>query len=449
MATQPIKLTDAAFNQAGFAPFRSATPVSSSQGISVTFDLYAYGGTGGDGIGFFLVDGSQTTIIPGGNGGSLGYAPREDAGIPGLVGGYLGIGFDSFGNFSNPTEGRVEGPGAIPDSIAIRGSQGNNYRYLTGQQLVESLDTPSPNREEARRKAQVELTAEGILTVRIDLNRDDDFNDAGEIPINSFNVAAVNGRVPDQIRFGFAASTGAQYNIHEVGNFQVTTLAGVPIGGAFSNDLTFVGSSGNDVTTGGGGNDSLTGGDGNDSLTGGGGNDTITGGTGTDIITGGDGDDTLTGGTGTDTITGGVGGDRFLFTGATKAEALRSSVLRSRDVITDFNQAQGDRFELDFDNNRQTASLPKGVFNAGRFKGNLQRAIQSAYADKDQRKRGNQGLKADEAVFFRVGSRTYLSVNDGKAPFSAQNDLVAEVTGISFRTGDNRLGKLAATNYFI
>jgi Ca2+-binding RTX toxin-like protein len=430
MATQSIKLTDAVTNQAGFAPFKSTAPVNSSQGISVSFNLYAYGGTGGDGIGFFLVDGNRTTITPGGVGGSLGYAPRADLGVGGIDGGYLGIGFDSFGNYSNPIEGRVGGPGSKPDSVAVRGSQANQYAYLTGESLPVPINLASTNREAARRKAQIDLTADGILTVRIDLNNDGDFNDAGETPINGFNVAAVNGAVPAQIRFGFAASTGANADIHEVDGFQVRTLAGAPIGGTFSADLTFVGSNDNETSVGGDGNDSLSGGGGDDTLIGGGGNDIITG------------------GTGADTKTGGAGSDRFVFAGRNKAEALRSSTLGNRDRITDFNQAEGDRFVLDFDNNLATTTLPKGVFNAGRFSGNLRQALRSAYADKNQRQRGRQALKANEAVFFRVGSRTYLSVNDGRAPFSAQNDLVVEVTGISFRSGDARLGKLVASNYF-
>lgn len=454
MVTQIIKLTDAVENQAGFAPFKSTAPVSSGQGISVSFNFYAYGGTGGDGIGFFLVDGNQTTIVPGGVGGSFGYAPRTDLGTPGLAGGYLGIAFDSYGNFSNPTEGRAGGPSRIPNSIAVRGSAAAStpYNYLIGTDTLPiPLNSPLLDRASARRRAQIDLTADGVLTVRLDLNNDLDFDDSGEIPISNFNVAAVNGAVPGTIRFGFAASTGANTDIHEIDDFSVTTLTGTPIGGTFSNDLTFVGGDGNDNATGGEGNDNISGGGGNDIITGGGGNDNATGGDGNDIITGGDGNDIITGGTGIDTVTGGTGGDRFVFAGAGKAAALRSSTLRARDRITDFNQAQGDRFVLEFDNNPQTRTLPKGLFNAGQIRGvgnNLERALRVAYADKNQKTRGNQALKTDEAILFRLGSRTFLSVNDGKAPFSSSNDLVAEVTGIALKSGDARLGQLKAANYF-
>lgn len=81
---------------------------------------------------------------------------------------------------------------------------------------------------------------------------------------------------------------------------------------------------------------------GNDSIFGGSGNDVLFGFTGNDIIRGGGGDDVLTGGLGVDRLTGGAGADTFKFlaiedTGAGGAR---------RDVITDFNRAEGDKIDL-------------------------------------------------------------------------------------------------------
>ena len=42
--------------------------------------------------------------------------------MPGISGGYVGIGDNEYGNFSNPTEGRYLGPGAYPNTVTIRGS---------------------------------------------------------------------------------------------------------------------------------------------------------------------------------------------------------------------------------------------------------------------------------------------------------------------------------------
>lgn len=84
-----------------------------------------------------------------------------------------------------------------------------------------------------------------------------------------------------------------------------------------------------------GGNDTLTGGRGEDALLGGDGNDSLFGAGDEDWLQGGAGNDSLDGGAGHDTLAGGAGADRFgLYHGS------------GRDVITDFNHAEGDRIGL-------------------------------------------------------------------------------------------------------
>jgi hypothetical protein len=85
------------------------TPISAGQGREIIFDLFSYGGTGADGIGFFLIKGNYSPTTAGATGGSFGYAQKT--GIAGLSGGYIGIAFDEFGNFSNGSEGRIGGVG--------------------------------------------------------------------------------------------------------------------------------------------------------------------------------------------------------------------------------------------------------------------------------------------------------------------------------------------------
>jgi Domain of unknown function (DUF4347)/Bacterial lectin len=101
-----LRLTNANNDQAAYVLYNKALPANA--GLKITFDLFAYGGTGADGINFFLIDGAQSPTTAGAFGGSLGYANRVDASgaEAGVVGGYLGVGFDEFGNYSNPTEGR-------------------------------------------------------------------------------------------------------------------------------------------------------------------------------------------------------------------------------------------------------------------------------------------------------------------------------------------------------
>ena len=61
------------------------------------------------------------------------------------------------------------------------------------------------------------------LTVAFDLNSNGTF-DAGETLLDIPNLASVNGEVPPTFKFGFAASTGGNTNIHEVNNVIVESI---------------------------------------------------------------------------------------------------------------------------------------------------------------------------------------------------------------------------------
>lgn len=180
------------------------------------------------------------------------------------------------------------------------------------------------------------------------------------------------------------------------------------------------------------------------------GNDVLTGTVGQDTLIGGAGDDLLIGGLGADVQSGGAGSDRFVYAGATKREALQNSRSNAPDRIIDFSGAQGDRIQLDFDSNLATANRPKNLFNAGNVKGNnLTAGAKAAYVDKDQKKLGKQAIAANEAVFFKWGSRTYLSVNDSGKGFSAGSDLLIDMTGIEIARQQVKAGSLAVNRYFV
>ena len=196
-------------------------------------------------------------------------------------------------------------------------------------------------------------------------------------------------------------------------------------------------------------NQTLQGGNGRDLLSGGDGDDTLVGRGGRDRLLGFGGNDTLIGGKGSDTLTGGAGADRFVCSGRTQQAAFSQSQLANLDRILDFNPVEGDRIQLDFDNNLTTPNLPRKLFNAGVQTGrSLQAAAESAYLDKNQARRGNQRLLANQAVFFEWRNRTYLSVNDAQAGFSARRDLLINVTAIAFNPGDAQAGVLSVGNYF-
>ncbi len=179
------------------------------------------------------------------------------------------------------------------------------------------------------------------------------------------------------------------------------------------------------------------------------GRDNLIGTAGNDSISAGAGNDKLTGNTGADILSGGVGSDRILYRGASQRAAFAGSQLGSLDRITDFNVREGDRIQLDYDNNLVTQQRPKGLFNAGEVTGdNLAAAVRSAYRDKNQKQKGKQRLGANEAVLLEWQSSSYLAVNDSARGFGAKRDLLIDVTGLTRPAAQESAGVLAVKNYF-
>lgn len=227
-----LRLTNNTQNQGSFVIYDK--PLNSASGLSVQFDLYSYGGStpGADGISFFLIDGSANPTRAGGVGGSLGYSSNATAGEvgPGIVGGYLGIGFDEFGNFAvnRYGSGGVESDARVPQSITVRGREGLNYPFLTTTGSLPGgarIDSTSTTRSEARRRVGVDLSNVGLLSVSFDLNGDGTLT-SDERVISDFNIATTNGALPGTFKFGFAASTGGSTNFHELNNLQINTFDG-------------------------------------------------------------------------------------------------------------------------------------------------------------------------------------------------------------------------------
>ncbi|MEG5000328.1 DUF4347 domain-containing protein, partial [Microcoleus sp. B4-D4] len=225
-----LRLTSNANNQANYVIYNN--PISSTDGLRVTFDLFAYNGNNGaDGISFFLINGTATPASAGGFGGSLGYAPNTSPPAAfGIVGGYLGVGLDEFGNFSNSGQGRIgpmPNPGQRPDSITIRGSEANNYKFLTTAPVPGGIDNvTATTRTTANVKKTVQITllpGSSRLSVAIDTDGNDVF-DTGVTLIDIPDLIAVNETIPPTFKFGFAGSTGSSTNIHEVANLLVETI---------------------------------------------------------------------------------------------------------------------------------------------------------------------------------------------------------------------------------
>ncbi|WP_367866530.1 gliding motility-associated C-terminal domain-containing protein [Pedobacter sp. WC2423] len=116
-------------------------------GLNIEFEYFTYGGgnDGADGLSFFLFDASvaDADFNIGGFGGSLGYAQLNKDGkdFKGVSKGYLGIGLDEFGNFSNHGEGRQGDKDQIPNSIVLRGA-GDGFAYVpTNYPLLTTVKT--------------------------------------------------------------------------------------------------------------------------------------------------------------------------------------------------------------------------------------------------------------------------------------------------------------------
>ena len=284
-----LRLTSNAANQAGFA--RSTAIFPSGDGIDVSFEYFTFGPQNGsaDGITFFLFDSSVPTFQIGAFGGSLGYAQRDDGAgnpsLPGVSGGYLGIGIDEFGNFSNATEGRQGGDGGRRlSSLALRGSgdgtalTATNYEFLKKIQTDDAGTPPNdftnpgnPNYVEggaysARRfsiiglvdgrtagtgpNGQLGSADAGYRKVRFVLEKADPLDaDVAKrtgynittyvtvgndnVPnrvgsgtgtyrlLNKFNYPTSAAVIPANLSFGFAASTGSENNYHEIRNIEV------------------------------------------------------------------------------------------------------------------------------------------------------------------------------------------------------------------------------------
>ncbi|MEG4851903.1 DUF4347 domain-containing protein, partial [Microcoleus sp. B5-D4] len=239
-----LRLTSNAFGQSAFVIYNN--PILATEGLRVTFDFFAYNrGTvrdrqnnrlGADGISFFLIDGTATPTQAGGFGGSLGYAQNTNSNSPGIVGGYLGVGLDEFGNYSSVIAGKQGGISNDPlirlaDAVGLRGSQSTSYNFLTSTVVpggIDNIDATSRTDANTKRTVQVTLfpttsVTPNRLTVALDLDGSDTF-DAGETLLDIPNLVTINGAVPRTFKFGFAASTGGNTNIHEVNNVVVQSI---------------------------------------------------------------------------------------------------------------------------------------------------------------------------------------------------------------------------------
>lgn len=242
-----LRLTENTGNNAKAATVPGIFPAAGNY-ISVEFQHYAYNGSGADGIAVTLSDYS-VPAVPGAFGGSLGYAQKTGAACPsppcnGFAGGWIGVALDEFGNYQNPTEGRIGGPGPVPESVGVRGSGSgtSGYNYLSGTATLSPIidnrtsTTPSPG---YYYQVIVDARTDPVNTT-ITVNRDTTGTGTSYTQqlINIPDVyAAANAQgftqapVPSNWQISFTGSTGGSTNIHEIGGLRICAQTVAPPSG--------------------------------------------------------------------------------------------------------------------------------------------------------------------------------------------------------------------------
>jgi MSHA biogenesis protein MshQ len=244
-----LRMTNASAAVSTMATLQRLFPGAGNR-IEVEFDHYAYGGSGADGIALVFSD-SAVPSVPGAFGGSLGYAQKSNpgsdctvpGGCPGFAGGWLGVGVDEFGNFSNPSEGRIGGPGARQDSIAVRGSgaglAGYTYHAGTAANLVPQVDNNGAAAPPHRYRVIVDHS--NSVNAFVSVERDTTGGGASYTTLVApYDAKAQAGQaaVPTGWLISYTGSTGGATNIHEIDNLSVCATALTSLSGIHHFDIT-------------------------------------------------------------------------------------------------------------------------------------------------------------------------------------------------------------------
>lgn len=246
-----LQLTQNVNDQATLSVLQRYFPAAGNK-VIVTFKQYAYpngGGLGGaDGIVTIFSDASVNPVA-GGSGGSMGYAQYSSPGnTPGFAGGWLGVGIDEYGNFSNPSENRYLGPGARANAVAVRGPSNSFYAaaagapslYANGYPYVAGSASLSPiigstssiasgggrgdlyritidSRVPGEQWVQVERSTDGGSTYSTTVSN---FNLMSSLR-SIFGSGVTLPSIPSNFWLSFSGGTGGSTNIHEIDDLQV------------------------------------------------------------------------------------------------------------------------------------------------------------------------------------------------------------------------------------
>lgn len=247
-----LRLTNSSPSQRGYMYVQESFPTS--LGIIADFEYVTWRSSndsylGADGLSLFLFDGSITdaNFKLGGYGGSLGYANNSNT--TGLSGGYIGVGFDEYGNFARAAEGRNGGTTVmVPNAIVLRGPTSATYTasnpYLTHTALgnrtgtdndirgrdeidYNTIVTSRPAPTAFYRRVQVYVTKSGndyLINVKWRKQNETTFTE-----VLNYTMSGTTYPLPPTLKLGFAASTGGGFNFHEIRNVLLTTPGNIRV----------------------------------------------------------------------------------------------------------------------------------------------------------------------------------------------------------------------------
>jgi hypothetical protein len=200
-----LRLTDIGQDEKGLA-LDTAQTFAGNVPVTIRISYVSWGGTGADGISIYLYDSTQN-MSGALTGGGLGYCQG--------AGGYLAVGLDEYGNFSNPGDkcgAASGGPGRVPESLVIRGPLSADNEYVTGVLVAGGIDNPGVSTRPSPKTVLVTMTpaTTGYTVTAL-------FQSASGQPFQTlFSNVAFPYVAPASLSVGFSGSTGGSTNYHEL-----------------------------------------------------------------------------------------------------------------------------------------------------------------------------------------------------------------------------------------
>jgi len=211
-----LRLTAAVISDKGLV-LNSGFNFASNQPVVLRFNYVSWGGTGADGMTVFLYDSSTALPMAGAStGGALGYCRG--------AGGYMAIGLDEFGDFSNPGYDCAiagGGPGRTPESLVIRGPESSSNAWVSATAISGGVDSPLAVSRPAAKTVQVTLTP--VVAPAVGYTITAQFRSAAGETFQTLFSEPFPYAPPANLGVGISGATGGFTNSHELQGLTVAT----------------------------------------------------------------------------------------------------------------------------------------------------------------------------------------------------------------------------------